>query len=154
MSMNVLAAARCVARDFKGGARALGELMGKSNLADELNPNVKGAKLGLADAVEMEVWADDYRILHAHCAMTRHYPPLPMPPEVINGDQPCMATLAQLAKEFADVVTAVSTDLADREVSDNDLARALREWGELVAKGQQLMQQLAAMNAALHARSA
>lgn len=149
----ILIAARALVKHYPTGAAGLGLLMGKTNIADEVNPNLPKSKLGMEDAVEMEIVADDYRILHAHCQMTRHYPPLRMPDDVLEVDQPCMETLAQLAKEFGDVVSTVATDLADKEVSDNDLARALREWGELVAKGQQLMQQLAAMNATLRARS-
>ena len=49
--------------------------------------------------------------------------------------------LAEAAKEFSDLLTTVSGDLADGDVSDNDLARAQREGGELVAKVQALLGQ-------------
>jgi hypothetical protein len=154
MTMDVLAAARCVARDFKGGARALGELMGKSNLSDELNPNVKTAKLGAADMVEMEIWADDYRPLYAHCAATRHFPPVKMPDPLAHGEMPCMRTLSEMVKESADVVSTTVEALADDEVSDNDLARFDKESSELIVKLQQLREQMAAKNARAKARAA
>lgn len=139
----VLIAARAVAKHFRSGAAGLGLLMGKSNLADELNPNMQKAKLGLEDAVEMEILANDYRILYAHCAMTRHYPPVPMPEVAPDADPQCMNTLSEMVKESADVVAVTVAGLADNDVSTDDLARFDKEWGELVVKGQALRQQLA-----------
>lgn len=150
--MDVLDAALSVASDYPGGARALGARMGKSNLSDELNPNVRGAKLGLKDAVNMELLSDDYRILHAHCAMTRHYPPLKMPGDQVDGQQPCLKTLSETAKEFSDLIAAIVEVSNDGEISDNDMALVNREHGELLVKLQSMMEQLAAMNSALHAR--
>lgn len=130
-----------------GGADALGRRMGKSNLSAEVNPNVPGAKLGLLDACRMQILAGDFRILNAMAQECGFYPPVPMP-QVLPMDTPCVQTLGQMLKEAADVVATVSTDLADGEVSGNDLARAHREVGELIACTQRLLGQLTAMNAA------
>lgn len=151
---NVLDAALVVARHYPGGAKQLGERMGKTNLADEINPNLPRSKLGLADAVEMQLLANDYRILYAMAAECRHYPPLPMPEGVDDADQPCMRTLSETAKEFSDVVSSAAEALSDGKVKDHELAAVVKEWSELIVKGQALMQQLAAMNARLKARAA
>lgn len=152
MSMDVLDAALTVASEYPGGARALGARMGKSNLSDELNPNMPRAKLGLQDAVTMELMSNDYRILYAHAAMTRHYPPLQMPIDLDADTHPCLKTLSETAKEFSDLIAAIVEVASDGEISDNDMARVNKEHGELLVKVQSLMQQLAAMNAALNAR--
>ncbi|KQY83714.1 phage regulatory CII family protein [Pelomonas sp. Root1444] len=151
----LLIAARAIAKHYPGGAAGLGRDMGgKTNLADELNPNLPKSKLGLEDAVEMEILANDYRILYEHCAMTRHFPALPMPEGFDMADDQCMRTLSETAKEFSDVVSSTAMALSDGVVSDNDLAQVTREWSELIVKGQALMQQLSALNARLKARSA
>lgn len=149
----VLIAARALVKHYPTGANGLGMLMGKTNLADEINPNLPKSKLGLDDAVEMEILANDYRILHAHCAMTRHYPPLPMPEALSDLDQPCVRTASEVVKEAADVLTATVESLADDIISDTDMARFDKEWSELVVKGQALRQQLAALNARAKARA-
>lgn len=150
----LLIAARALVKHFPSGAAGLGLLMGKSNLADELNPNLRKSKLGLEDAVEMEILANDFRILHAHCAMTRHYPPVPMPDPAPDADPQCMTTLSEMVKESADVVAVTVAGLADNDVSADDLARFDKEWGELVVKGQALRQQLANKHARARAGAA
>lgn len=153
-SLSLADAAFNTAHDYPGGADALGRRMGKSNLSAEVNPNIPGAKLGLLDARKMVVLARDFRVLTAFNLECGFYPPLPMPATLAaDPDMPCVKTLAELLKECADVVSTVTRDVADGEVDDNDLARALREWGELVACGQRLMGQLTAMNAELRARA-
>lgn len=148
--MSLADAAFNTAHDYPhGGADALGRRMGKSNLSAEVNPNVSGAKLGLLDARKMQTLTGDFRILTAMADECGFYPPIPKLLLADGQEAPCMKTLGELLKECADVVATVSADLADEEVSDNDLARAQREWSELVACGQKLMGQLAAMNAAL-----
>ncbi len=153
LTLTVATAAYHTVHDFfPGGALGLGALLGKSNLAAEVDPRVRGAKFGLLDAVKVQDLAGDYRILYAMAAELRHYPPVPMPAQDAPACPAALRTLAEAAKEFSDLLTAVSADLADGDVSDNDLARAQLEGGELVAKVQQLLGQLAALNAAGKAR--
>lgn len=154
MTMSVLDAALNLARSYPGGARALGSRMGKSNLADELNPNVRGAKLGLEDAVTMQLLAEDYRVLYVMAAELNHFPPLRLPEGPGPAEDACMRTLSGMVKESADVVSATVEALSDNDVSDNELARFDKEWGELIMKGQLLRQQMAAMNARPKARAA
>lgn len=152
--MSVADAAYNVVHDYPGGAAALQVRMGKTNLSGEVNPNVKTAKLGIEDAVTLQILANDYRILYAMAADCRHFPPLPMPDGLDLAEDQCMRTVSELVKESADVVTATVESLADHEVSDNDLARFERECSELMVKLQQLRQQLARKNAQLKARAA
>lgn len=73
--MNVLQAAREVARSYKGGIVALANRLGKNptTLAHEVSPPVGSlAKLGLATAVAITDEANDDRILQAF-AQHRHY---------------------------------------------------------------------------------
>ena len=150
--MNVLDAAYWTGRDYGNGEGidGLARRIGHPNLSDELNPNRKGAKLGLATAVDMMLFSNDYRILHAMAAAVRHFPPLPMP-DALAGDAPCLSTLAKLAYEFSSLVGEVTTDLGDNKVTNAELAEIQRRWHALVACGQVMVQQLAAMNAALQA---
>ena len=148
--MNVLDAAYMLARDYPGGAQALGLRLSKPNLSDELNPHRPAAKLGLQTAVDMEVLAGDYRILYAHALACQHFPPLPMP-DAMPAEAPCLRTLSDLSGHFVAVVQEVTGDLADNRVSDNELKRARAAWDKLLMTGQAMMHQLAAMNAALQA---
>lgn len=154
VSMSVADAAYNVVHDYPGGAAALQVRMGKTNLSGEVNPNVPTAKLSVGDAVTVQLMANDFRILYAMAAQCQHFPPVPMPEGLGLGDQPCMRTLSQTAKEFSDVVSATAEALAKDSVSDNDLAKVAKEWSELIVMGQTLMQQLATMNARLKARAA
>lgn len=146
----VLDAALNLTRHYPGGAAALGARMGKTNLADEVNPNLPRSKLGLDDAVTMQLLAGDYRVLYAMAAELRHYPPVPMP-DAPSGAAPCLATLSTLAHEFGLLVAEVGKDLADGQVTNRELARVQSHWQELVVCGQQLMAQMTAMNTALRA---
>ena len=153
-TMSVSDAALNVVHQYKGGAAALQLRMGKTNLSGEVNPNVKGAKLGIEDAVTVQILANDYRILYAMALDCRHFPPLPMPEGLDVATDQCIRTVGELVKESADVVTVTVEGLADNDVSDNDLARFDREAGELIVKLQQLRLQLANKNATLKARTA
>lgn len=147
--MNVQDAAYHTVHDYPGGGRLLGERIGKASLNDEVNPNIKGAKFGLVDAVTVQDLTQDYRILYAMAAELRHYPPIPMPTE---GDSrsPCAQSVAEVAKDFSLLMQEVAKDLADDKITDRELRKIERKGGELVAAVQHMLQQLAAMNARLH----
>lgn len=143
--MNVLDAAYNVVHDYPGGAKALGARMGKAALSDEVNPNIRTAKFGLADAVKAQLLARDYRILYAMSAELGHMSiPLPSPDGL---DAPCAATIAKLAQKFAELMQSVATDLADNRVDDNELRELERNSGQLVAQVQQLLKHAVTLNA-------
>lgn len=144
--MSVLDAAYWTGRDYPGGIKALADRIGHSNLSDELNPNRAAAKLGLQTAVDMQLMSGDFRILYAMATETGHFPPMPMP-ELGSDQAPCLMTLSRLAQEFALLVSQVSTDLGDNQITDRELDGLKRHWSDLQLVGQTLMQQLAAKNA-------
>ena len=150
--MNVLDAAFTLAEAYPGGAEMLAQRINHPNLSDELNPNRKTAKLGLHTAVQMEIMADDYRILRAHALACCFFPPVQMPEATEGAAKPCIQTLARVAQEFGDLMAEVSKDLADNEISDNELKRIERTWLQLMQTGQGLLEDLGALNVATKAR--
>lgn len=146
--MNVLDAAHHVVNDYPGGAQSLAPRMGKA--ASSLSHETTGsgtAKLGLLDAVKITQLTGDNRILHAYAQACNA---LVIPLAAPNSDTPdhVFERMAQVAKEFSDVITAVSHAAADGRVTGNELATVEREWGELVQVGASLMGMLQAMHAA------
>lgn len=145
MTGSVLDAARNVAEDYPGGARALAARIDKNatSFAHEL-AETGTAKLGLATAVKMTARTRDLRILNAFAADAGCMV-LPLPEALaVEGDH-ALQQLATLAREFADVVSSVTDAVADGTISANELARVERQYGELIAAGQ-------AMLATLHAQ--
>lgn len=135
-----------------GGAASVGRRVGLTDLSDQLSPTHR-AKLGLDDAVMIELATNDFRMLRAHAEECRHFPPIPKPEGYDEGSEPCIQTMAQTAKEFADVVAAVTAPLARGLVTDADVAAARVEWDELMAVGGRMMAQLAALSKAAQQRA-
>lgn len=140
--MSVIDAARNLADDFPGGAKALAQRMDKNpfSLMHEL-AGTGTAKLGLLDSVKLTRISRDLRILNAFagefgCLV------LPMPEALQADGSDAMQHLAVLAKEFGDVVQEVSASQADGDISANEMARIERQWSELVLAGQQLVTRL------------
>lgn len=146
--MNVMDAAYAVAHDYPGGARALGARMGMTDLSDRVNPSLPHRLLGLEQATRMQALSGDARVLYAMAMELRHYPPVPMPSELVE-DEPCLQTLAELTREFGDLIGEVSQDLADGRITDNELAAVKKKWGVLVSTGQHMLAQLGSMNEGL-----
>lgn len=151
--MNLRDIAYNVVHDYPGGAASLAPRLSKSST--QLNHELTGngtAKLGLMDAEKISHLAGDLRILHAFATnMGQMCVPLPHGYEA-QGALPVMEKLGKAAKEFGDLCAEVAKDLADNEISDNELDRIDREAGELIAAIHGLREELGAMNAALHAR--
>lgn len=141
---SVLDAAFAVVHDAAGGASALGVRLGKN--PSTLSHEVAGhgtAKLGLSDAVKITLMTRDLRILNSFAAACGCMV-VPMPdvtPSASTAEQ-----VGQLAREFGDVVNEVMLTMADGKVSTNELHRCEKEWGELVAVGQAVMQQIRHMH--------
>lgn len=140
--MSVIDAARNVADDFPGGAKALAQRIDKNpfSLMHELS-GTGTAKLGLLDSVKITRASRDLRILNAFadefgCVV------LPLPEALQADGSDSMQHLSVLAKEFGDVVQEVSASHADGDISANEMARIERQWSELVAAGQRLVAQL------------
>jgi hypothetical protein len=143
----VLDAAHHLVQAYAGGAEALAPRMGKNatTLRHEVNRTGQ-AKLGLADAVSMSVLANDLRVLNAFaaecgCLVARL-------PASMGGDDTAMHRVADLAREFGEVVATVTSATADGQISANELATIERNWAELTAAGQALMAHLRARHEA------
>lgn len=139
----ILDAAYQLVRMYPGGAASLGPRMGKN--ATTLSHEVKGtgqAKFGLEDAVTATVFSGDLRILNTfaaecECMVLRL-------PQHLGEGAGAMRQVARLAQEFGELVASVSEAAADGRITANELARARKEWQELVTQGQALMAHLEA----------
>ena len=157
--MNVRDAAYHLVHDYPGGAEALAPRLGKraTSLSAEVSPNpVLGshgrpaAKLGLLETMTMMQMSGDHRVLFAMAAELGYLAvPLPRVDEDDHSDAATAAQrLGELAREFADVMGAAVTGLADGRLTDNELSQVEDEWGQLVARGQQLLALFVSLNQA------
>lgn len=148
MTTSVQSAIFRLVHDYPGGAMALAPVLGKrgESLSHEVSPVYPTAKIGLLDAVKLSLFTGDRQVLNAW-AGDMGCMVLPLAADV-PGVEGIGARTAQLAKEFADLMGTLAADLADGDVSANDLARIDRESSELVAAIQALMGAVRAMHEA------
>lgn len=146
--MSVLDAARDLADDYPGGASALAHRIGKNatTFLHELR-QTGSAKLGLADSVRASTRSGDPRILNAFAA-EMGFMTIPLPEALMVEGDITMMDLGRVAKEFGDVVQEVGASCSDGEVNANELARIERQWGELLAAGQQMIMHIRAKHEA------
>lgn len=137
--MNLLDAARRLAKGYPGGIDALAQRMGKApdTLRHEL-AGARGYKLGAEDLEEMTLLALGAHTpnamvalatMNANCGQMA----IPLPQTLAGSDDDCMRQVAGVAKEFSDLVQQVSSRAADGEISANDLVVIDKELSELVA---------------------
>jgi hypothetical protein len=140
----VLYAAANTAEDFPGGITGMAAAIGKNkfSLAHELS-ETGTAKLGLRDALKMVNRAKDWRIISAACEVCGGVF-VPLPESLLDPGNDLLKDLGRMAGEFGDVVREVSASAGDSAISDNEMVRLEREWGELVAAGVQMMGHLRA----------
>jgi hypothetical protein len=128
---NVMDAARNMADDYPGGARALAARFDKNpvTFSHELNETGQ-AKLGLVDAIKACKRAKDRRVVNEFakemgCGVH-------MLPEMleVDGDD-AVHLVANMAKEFNDTVQAYVGAVSDNRMSGNELADIRRQGGEL-----------------------
>lgn len=138
--MDVLDAAYRLVRAYPGGAASLGPRIGKSptTLSHEVRPpQGSTAKLGLETAYDISTLSGDREILNAFAAgMNCMVIPLP---GALDPDTDVAQQTAQLAREFAELMTDISLSTADRRISDNEMAQIKSTWGDLVQAGQALI---------------
>lgn len=148
--MNVLDAAYHTVHDYPGGAEALAVRLGNkrgTSLSHEVRPPAGStAKLGLMTAVEIMELSGDLRILNAICGRLNCAPPVPLPAG--DHEDGCAAALAaEVARDFAELMGEVARDVADSVITDNELQRLERRFGELVAAGQRMLAHFGQINA-------
>lgn len=145
---SILDAAYHTVHDYPGGVAALATRLprkAESTLNQEVRPPTGSmAKLGIVDAAAIVTATNDYRIADAFCAhvggMFVRFPTL--------DDDQADVPMAQLVREFSDVLSELARTLDDGAVNDNELRAARREWSELVAVGNSIVATLAARNLA------
>jgi hypothetical protein len=142
--MNLLDAAYNVVHDYPGGSQSLAPRLGKSasSLCHEVTATGT-AKLGLLDAAKITQLTGDLRILSAFATNAgQMLVPLPQCAEFAANE--CMLRLADTAREFGTLCNEVAVDLADGNISQNELARIDKECGNLIASVHALRESLEA----------
>ena len=150
--MNTLDAAFHLARSYPGGKEALAHRLGKSvhTFRHELTGD-GFAKLGLVDAEAMSMFAQQMKMPNALAIINsmaanlgQMVLPLPQVVDLAGGD--CMRSMAESAREFAELCAEVTGSLSDGQISDNELHRIERASAELVAQLQSLNAAVSAAN--------
>ncbi|MNV64082.1 hypothetical protein D3C71_1567090 [compost metagenome] len=150
--MNLIDAARHLARRFQGGIDAVALRFGKasSSMRHELAGS-DAYKLGLQDAELLTQWAieqnvaDPLQILNAFASNCGAMV-LPLPGMYRTGGA-TLQDLSAAAIEFAQFVSVSAEATADGRVTANELRDVDRELGELIGCAQRVRATLAAMHA-------
>lgn len=148
--MTIRDAAYHTVHDYPGGSASLAPRLGKtpSTLCHEV-ALVKApgstAKLGVEDAMKIVDMTGDHRIVHAIAlrAGGMFVPLAGMDIEVQDASH-----LAEVAREFAELMMVVAQSVSDGVISDNELGRINREWGELQRVGGLMLAHFTRLNAA------
>lgn len=145
--MSILDAAYNTVHDYQGGARKLAERMGKSptSLCHEVNPpDGSTAKFGLLDAAKVMDLTGDHRIMHA---LAQRLGGMFLPLSGMDLESSDAMHLAEVAREFGELMAVVASSTVDGVITDNELDRIQREWGELQRVGAQMVGHFARLNA-------
>lgn len=121
--MNILDAAYNLVHDYPGGAHSLGPRMGKN--PNTLNHEVAGdgsAKFGLVDAVKATQLSKNMVILHTFAEQVE-YMCIPLPKVCEPANSSVLAALGQSSQRFAALCSEICADVADGDISDNELDR-------------------------------
>jgi len=122
-----------------GGAKAVAPRIEKR--PSSLNHELVGrgsAKFGLVDAVKVTQLYNDLRILNAFAAECGCLV-LPMVELEAGEADDVMLSMADMAREFSELVANAIQAKADNKVTANELARLKRDWAELVSHGQRFI---------------
>lgn len=142
--MNITLAAFHLVHDHPGGAVALGPMMGKNpaTLSHEVNPQYPTAKLGIEDAVKLTQLTGDLRILNSFAAQAEC---MVVPLRDAGGTDGGIQAVADLAREFSELVQAFTDAVRDDRVTGNELKRVEAEASHLVACVQRAVRHVNAM---------
>jgi hypothetical protein len=144
--MPVMDAARNMAENYPGGAKALAMRIEKNptTFSHELN-ETGSAKLGLADAVRASKRAKDLRVLNAF-AEEMSCTVLLLPEALGLVDDDALHLVSKLAQEFNDTVRAFVDAVSDGAVTGNELTDIRRQWADLQVAGQRVVAHAAALH--------
>ena len=131
--MNITDALYRAAHAYPGGLEALAVRMGisASSLAHKVSPNYPGAHCSPQEMAAIMEFTGDHGALQALAGRMR-YMLLPM---VAKGpvDAEFTQRLATSVKEFGEFIAAISADLGDGRVTDNELRRIECELADMQA---------------------
>lgn len=131
--MNITAALYRAAHGYAAGMSKLAEFLGISehSLNHKVSPSYPGAHCSPDELVAICEVTGDLGPLQAQAARLGQML-IPMPSaEGLDGD--LALKLATTCREFGEMVTEISGDLADGTVTQNEQRRIEREAGELIA---------------------
>jgi len=116
---NLDRAMHAVVHDYgKRGATELGPLIGiaPSTLSNKVNPSVETTWLYVAEAIRLQAFTKDYRILHAEAELLNH---IAVPIEAFAGmsDLELLDAYATWIAEIGDVSGSILEALEDRHIS-------------------------------------
>lgn len=131
--MNITAALYRAAHNYPCGVAVLAGFLGCSehSLQHKVSPSYPGAHCSPEELVTICEVTGDLGPLQAQAARLGQML-LPMP-SVAGMDGDLALQLASACKEFGEMVTEISADLADGKVTPNEQRRIEREAAELIA---------------------
>jgi hypothetical protein len=143
--MSVRDAAFHTVHDYPGGAMALSTRLGVNGmtLSHQVNPNNSSRySLSIEKAVEIQMFTQDFRMLHA---MARSLGHVCVQIDEIE-EQNVLASIADTVKEFSGYLTSVTQSVADSRVTDNEMRDIDNHLCTLVNQANSLRAVVAAMN--------
>jgi hypothetical protein len=143
-SLSVRDAAYHTVREYPGGAVALAARLGmKANtLSHKVAPNSINVYLGLEEAINIQAFTQDYRILYAMARELGH--------ACINVTQTTVEdvnqNIASTVSEFGAYLKAVSESVADNRVTDNEISEITSHMGSMITEANKLHAVLKTLN--------
>lgn len=144
--MNITDALHRAVHSYPGGAESLAPRMriSASSLSHKVSPTYPAAHCSPDEMATIIELTGDHGPMQA-LAERLGYMLMPLPAVGIPGDE-FAQRLANSVREFGEFVAEVAKDLADNEVSDNELRRIERELSEMMGAAQALYAYAAARN--------
>jgi hypothetical protein len=143
--LSVRDAAYHTVREYPGGAVALAARLGMNSsatLSHKVAPNSVHYHLSLEEAISIQAFTGDYRILYAMARELGHVCISVSQSDVEDVNQNIAAT----CKEFGDYLGSVSEAVRDNRVTDNEISDIAAHMGALAARTNQLHATLLALN--------
>lgn len=143
--LSVRDAAYHTVRSYPGGAVALAARCGMKSgatLSHKVAPNSTNYYLSLEEAITIQAFTQDYRILYAMARELGHACINVTESEVEDVNQNIAATV----KEFGSYLQSVSESVADQQVTDNEISEIAAHMGCLIAEANRLHATLMRLN--------
>jgi hypothetical protein len=144
--MNITDALYRAVHAYPGGAESLAPRMriSASSLSQKVSPTYPGAHCSPDEMAAIMDLTGDHGALHALSARMGYM--LLAAPEVAMGGEVFAERLATSVREFAEFIGTVTKDLADGQVSDNELREIERELLDMISAAQALHALAARLN--------